>query len=235
MMRGSFVVATTASVLLGSVAVLVAAQPAKAAEPYQPKATLAADLEGLAVPLVDDYAASRPRLLFGPGDRDVLRRKAAAQPERWNEVLASAKRWPEVPEPKEIRSGGHYWRIERVQSAALAWFVTGEEAYKKTAVEWMVAHCREDVWGDGDWRPNIDLFAAWHLYHIGIAYDILHDALAPADRDAIRDGLAAHARAIYESLDPAEGHKFTYDQNHAYIPTIGMTTAALALLGEVPE
>ncbi|MBN2582050.1 MAG: heparinase II/III family protein, partial [Planctomycetes bacterium] len=29
--------------------------------------------------------------------------------------------------------------------------------------------------------------------------------------------------------------KFTYDQNHAYIPTIGMTTAALALLGEVPE
>ena len=200
-----------------------------------PGATLADDLKTIEVPLAEGYAAKRPRLLFGPDDREALKKKAEAAPKMWQAVLDSANRYVEPPSPDAIAKGERYWRIEHVQSAALAYFVTGAKPHLDTASRWMVAYSKVPLWGDGDWRPNIDLYAAWDLYHIAIAYDILHADLADADRQAIRDGLAAHAKAIYESFDPNSKEPYRWDQNHTYIPAVALATGSLVLLGEVPE
>ena len=196
--------------------------------------TFAEQLARTQIELVDGYADARPRLLFGGDDRQALRDKAAAHPELWNQVLRAARGLSNVPEADAIRRGDHYWRIERVQSAALAHFVTGERRYLDDAAAWMVAHCQVDTWGV-DFRPNVDLEASWYLYHISIAYDILHDALDDADRDVIRDGLIDHARAIHESFEPDPATQWRFDQNHTYIPATALATAALALLDETDE
>jgi hypothetical protein len=209
------------------------AQSAPAA--FVPGPTLADDLKGLTVALVEGYANSHPRLLYGPADREALAAKAKAAPQLWSRVLASAGRLGSAaPAAEDIRAGKSYWRIERVQSAALAWFVTGERKYSGAAARWMVAHCKEPVWGTG-FRDNVDLQASWYLYHIAIAYDTLHGALSDDDRKAVREGLASHAKALYDSLAPeATKDGYRYDQNHTYIPAVALATGALALLDEEP-
>ena len=210
--------------------------PAAPAPAVVPGLTLADDLKTVAAPLVPGYAAKHPRLLFAAEDVAALKKKAEAQPELWAGVLDSAKGVAAAPPaPDMVTSGRTYWRIERVESGALAYLVTGEKRYLDGAAAWMIAHAREPLWGN-DYRPNLDLEASWYLYHIALAYDMLYNDLDPADRIIIRDGLARHAKAIYDSFDPATRKRsFPFDQNHTYIPATALTTAALALLGDVPE
>jgi hypothetical protein len=205
---------------------------------FIPGPRLLDDLKNLKIPLVEGYASQHPRLLFSANDRESLQKRALERPDLWNAVLASAagvKPLESVPTPDVIRSGAKYWRIEKVQSAALAWFITGEQAYAEGAIRWMVAHAREAIWGD-KYRPNLDLVAAWYLYHIAVGYDILKDQMTEEDRIVIRRGLAEHARHIYIEHDPHKTEdKIRYDQNHTYIPTVAMAAAALALLEDEPE
>ncbi|MBC8002564.1 MAG: DUF4962 domain-containing protein [Opitutaceae bacterium] len=205
---------------------------------FVPGGTLLEDLRNLKVPLVQDYAARHPRLVFSADDRAALQKKASEHPKLWDRVLANAKRIKtaeSVPDAPAIRSGAKYWRIEQVESAALAWFVTGEKDYRDGAIRWMIAHCKERIWGDA-YRPNLDLQASWYLYHLSISYDILKSELNDEDRKLISDGLAEHARAIYLGLDPHDAkEKIRYDQNHTYIPTIALAAAALALLEDAPD
>lgn len=205
---------------------------------FVPGPTLLDDLKNLKVPLVEGYASQHPRLLFSEGDRADLQKRALERVDLWNNVLEAARgvKSPDsVPAPDIIRSGAKYWRVERVESAALAWFVTGDKAYRDGAIRWMVAHCKEGVWGDV-YRPNLDLVASWYLYHLAVGYDILKSEMSEEDRAVVRDGLAAHARYMYAAYDPHNTkEKIRYDQNHTYIPTVALTAAALALLEDVPE
>jgi|GEM_PF-394101 len=205
---------------------------------FTPGPTLLDDLKNLKVPLMEGYASQHPRLIFSPGDKADLVKRAAENKVLWDAVLASARgvKSPDsVPAPDIIRSGAKYWRIERVQSAALAWYVTGDKAYLDGAVRWMVAHCKETVWGDV-YRPNLDLVASWYLYHISIAYDILKNEMSEADRKLVRDSLAEHARYVFLDHDPYETkEKIRYDQNHTYIPMTALLATGLALLEDVPE
>jgi len=209
---------------------------ALAAEPNDiPGPTLADDLKTFTATLRPDYAQQHPHLLFSPADRDALKKKAADFPELWKAVLDSANRVRAVPDSQTIAVGKTYWRIEGVESAALAYYVTGEKKYLEAAVPWMLAHVKEPVWGTL-FRPNLDLQASWYLYHLSLAYDILYDDLSESDRKTIRDGLASHAKAIFDDYDPTgKTTKLSYDQNHTYIPACALATAALALQGEVPE
>ena len=205
---------------------------------FIPGPTLLDDIKTLRVPLLPNYSAQHPRLLFSKVDRSALQKKAQDHADLWNRVLASAKGVipkESVPDLALISSGGKYWRVEKVESAALAWFVTGDNAYRDGAIRWMVAHCKEKMWGN-TFRPNVDLPASWYLYHLAVAYDILKDEIGVEDRAIIRDGLAEHARLVYADLDPVNPKdKFRYDQNHTYIPTIALTATGLALLEDVPD
>lgn len=200
-----------------------------------PGPTLADDLKTFTVKPLPDYEQQRPRLLFSSADREALRKKSADFPDLWKAVLDSANRVRAVPDGKSIAVGKTYWRIEGVQSAALAYFVTGDKKYLAATIPWMLAYCREPVWGTV-YRPNLDLQASWYLYHLSLAYDILHDDLSEPDRAAIRTGLAHHAQVIFDDYTPAPNKEpLRYEQNHTYIPACALATAALALRGEVPE
>jgi len=205
---------------------------------FTPGARLLDDLKNLKIPLAPGYLNAHPRLLFSPGDREALQKKAMENPILWDRVLASANRIKSlagVPDAAAIRTGGKYWRVEQVQSAALAWFITGDASYRDGAIRWLVAHSREPLWGDV-YRPNLDLVASWYLYHLAIAYDILRNELSEEDRKLVRDGLANHARIMYLDMDPHETkEKIRYEQNHTYIPMVALTSAALTLIDEVPD
>jgi hypothetical protein len=217
------------------------AQPAAPREKWTggfPGPTLADDLDLPQTPLVAGYADAHPRLLFSASAREALQSKAKENPELWQAVLANAKRATDpatVPTPEAVMEGKTYWRVEYVESAALAWFVTGDAAYRDGAIRWLVAHCREPVWGT-NYRPNLDLQASWYLYYLSLAYDLLHDQLNDADRAIVRDGLALHAKAIFDDFDPVgRTDKIRYDQNHTYTPIVALIAGSLALMGEEPD
>ena len=201
-----------------------------------PAATLAEDLKTTSVVPTQGYLAHHPRLLFSGSDRAALQQKAKDNPDLWNAVLTSAGMLKQVPPPEIITSGAKYFRIRDVESAALAWFVTGDAKYIPDATKWMVAHCEQPVWGTG-FNDNHDLQASWYLYYLSIAYDTLYSQLSDADRKTVRDGLAAHAKVLYDAFDPAgfKTGKIPYDQNHTYNPAVALTAAALVLYGNVPE
>ncbi|CAN5759875.1 hypothetical protein BH09VER1_BH09VER1_13040 [soil metagenome] len=205
---------------------------------FTPGATLMDDLKNLKIPLTEGYAAQHPRLLFSAGDKADLVKRSLERPDLWNAVMDSAKGLKDpasVPTPDLIRSGAKYWRVEKVESGALAWFVTGDKEIRDGAIRWLVAHCKEAVWGT-TYRPNLDLVASWYLYHCAIGYDILKDDMTEEDRKLVRESLAQHARWIYLDHDPNDTkEQINYDQNHTYIPCVALMSAALALLDEVPE
>ena len=211
--------------------------PALAASaPSTPGPTLADDLKSANVVPDPGYLAHHPRLIFSASDREALQQKAKENPDLWNAVLKSAGSIRQVPPPELITSGARYFHIRDVESAALAWFVTGDAKYVPDATKWMVAHCQQPVWGTG-FNDNRDLQASWYLYYLSLSYDTLYSQLSDADRKTIRDGLAAHAKVLYDALDPAnfKDGKIAYDQNHTYNPAVALTAAALVLYGNVPE
>jgi len=211
---------------------LAVAAPVAAQQAYTPQPTLADEMARTKITFAPGYLDTRPRLLFGPDDKQALTGSARTNEEIWSRVLRQARSTGKyVPDPETIRTGKQYWRAEYILSGALAWFITGEPVHRDNAVKWMIAHCAEEVWGTG-YNENVDLFAAWYLYYISLAYDVLHDTLSETERNAIRAGLISHAEAIYESKLPPQ--QFRYDQNHTYIPTTALATAGLALAGETP-
>lgn len=214
----------------------VPATPAAAPLPYTPGPTLSDDMKNLNIVPTPGYLAHHPRLLFSSSDKAALQQKAKDEPELWNAVLESAGFLKTVPPAAQISVGQKYYRIRDVESGALAWYITGDATYATDAINWMVAHAKVPVWGVG-FRDNIDLQASWYLYYLSISYDILYSQMSDADRKTVRDGLAAHAKAIYDSFDPANFNKgrVPYDQNHTYNPAVALTAAALVLYGNVPE
>ena len=134
------------------------------AEP-QLGATYADDLKAAPAEIVrPDYAASHPRLLFSAADVPTLKEKMKACPELWANVIKNADSLVsrQVPDAKTVSSGGSYWRIEFVQSGALAWLLTGQQKYFDAARNWMVRYREGKIWGEG-WNENVDLFAAGYL------------------------------------------------------------------------
>lgn len=205
---------------------------------FTPGPTLADDLKGMRVSLADGYASKHPRLLFSDQDRAQLQQRAKDHPELWDLVLANAKSVvtpAALPSPEDIASGVKYWLVERIESGALAWFVTGDQAYRDGVANWMLAHAKQPVWGTV-YRPNLDLVASWYLYHMAIGYDVMWNNLTSDERKTIRESLVEHARAIFADHDPADTkEKIRYEQNHTYIPIVALMAASLALLDEVPE
>ena len=214
------------------------------AESYEPAARVLDELAGVKLKLKAGYREAHPRLAFTTADREALAAKAKAHPKLWQAVVNwadGAKK--ESPVAKEIRNGsGYHFRPNRAFAAALVGWLTDDPAYKRLAIDWTLAYCKEDMWGGG-YKANVDMAATWYSYYFALVYDILYADLTDAEREAIRTGLAAHARAIYQSQIPlapdAEGSAvqkmIRWEQGHMYMPLIGLGAIGLALSGEVPE
>jgi len=184
-------------------------------------------------PLRDGYIQTHPRLLFDAASVTVLQERAQQQPAMWQPVQALAKRLTaSVPDEKAIREGTRYYRADWMLAAALAYRVGGEERFRDGCIAWMKAHCQTAVWGTG-WRENVDIPANWYMYYISLAYDILHQDISDDDRRVIVQGLATHAEAVYQSWKNET--LFPYDQNHTYVPMVGLAATALVLLEAEPR
>ncbi|MEK7415184.1 MAG: DUF4962 domain-containing protein [Planctomycetota bacterium] len=184
-------------------------------------------------PVSPAYAQAHPRLLFDGDFVTVLKDRARQQPDMWKPVLAAATRHiAGVPDEKTIREGKRYDKADALFAAALAYRVVGDVRFRDGAIAWMKAHCQTDVWGVG-WRENVDIPANWYMYYIALAYDVLYQDISDADRRIIVSGLGKHAEAVYQSW--LHETKIPYDQNHTYVPMVGLSAVALALLGDDPR
>lgn len=189
--------------------------------------------EAQAVAVLAPYAAARPRLLLDGAAVPTLVERARRRPDQWQPVIAAAKRLiGAVPDAKVVREGKTYYRIDGILAASLAYLVSREPDYRDGSIAWMRAHAVADVWGTG-WRENVDIPANWYMYYIALGYDLLHQDIPEADRRVIAEGLGRHAEAVYQSWKKET--TFPYDQNHTYVPMVGLAAAALALVGEDPR
>ena len=193
---------------------------------YIPGKTLSDDLAVTTVNLVGGYSGQHPRLLFYSGDINGFKTKAAANSALWQKVISHADKLSSVPSSSDIQNGNNYYRIEYILSGALAYIVTDNATYKNNAINWMKAYCQESTW----WADT-DLGGGWDLYYISLAYDILYSQISDPDKVIIRTGLMTHARSMYTSVLPPQDYR--YDQNHRYIPTIGLAAVSFALIGDV--
>ena len=178
-----------------------------------------------------------PRVFFGPGEIEALRKRAATSHARlWKPVVAQLRALTTEP-PAPPAQGRRSQNVVGlgIAEAALAYVVTREPKYLEAAKKWMDAAVSYDIWGYAYNKPNVDLAAGHLLFGLGWGYDMLYHELTPAERDKYRRKLAKQAGLLYAYYEVRPGRTYAYSQNHVYIPMAGLGVAAYALYGEVPE
>ena len=91
------------------------------------------------------------------------------------------------------------------------------------------------LWGYTYNKPNVDLPPAHLLYAVAFVYDVLHDELSAAEKAMVREKLLKQGRLMYEYFKYKSGKRYTYSQNHTWIPMAGLGIAAYAIMDEEPE
>jgi hypothetical protein len=203
---------------------------------------LLAEMKSLHSSIRPELDGVHPRVYFTAAELDAMRIKvhgpAAAE---WHETLANLRvfRGDPPPPPAEkrraqndvafaIAEGAFAYQMERNNPAQAAKILAATKRYMDAAVSY-------DVWGYAFSKPNTDLAAGHLLYGMGVAYDLLYNDLAPADRDRYRASIARHGHLMYDYFAPKPGRAYAYSQNHTFIPMSGLAIAAYAVYGEVPE
>ncbi|HYE88968.1 MAG TPA: DUF4962 domain-containing protein [Vicinamibacterales bacterium] len=210
---------------------MLAALPAAAQE------TIATFNELIAhkVTLKPELAGVHPRVFVTSSGLDALReRTRTTHRAEWVKVtqqLAALKREPPpVPGPQERRSQNNV--AFAIAEVSLAYAIDRKPEYLAAAKQWTLVAIDYEPWGYTYNKPNIDLAAGHLLYAIGWAYDLLYHDFTAAERARIRGSLERHAGLVYDAFAPQPKRRFTFTQNHTFIPTSGLAVTALALMGE---
>lgn len=183
------------------------------------------------------YMGVHPRVYFTDAELDALRARAHG-PEKawWNQQLTSLRvlQGPPPPPPAEGRREQNEVGLA-IAEAAFAYRIERAPKLLALAKQYMDAAVSYPVWGYSWSKPNVDLAAGHLLYGMGVAYDLLYNNLTPQEREKYRSCIAHHGHLLYEYFAPKPGRKWTYSQNHTFIPIAGLGVAAYAVYGEVPE
>ncbi len=188
-----------------------------------------------------------PRLFFSVKDIPGLREKAKNN-ELWRSTLSDIQTLKRAaPDPKDedlYKSGlddrkpgsiSQYSFAFQITQTSLAYLVEQDERYLKAAKEWTLAACEMPMWGYTYNKPNVDLPPAHLLYAVAFAYDVLYDKFSPAEKATVRSKLLKQGRLMYDYFKYKPGKRYTYTQNHTWIPMAGMAIAAYAIMDEEPE
>jgi hypothetical protein len=197
-----------------------------------------ADLVAHPVKLKPELEGVHPRVFVTKAEIDALRQRArTTHKDQWQKVIASLPAMkgdpPRPPGPQERRSQNDV--SFAIAGVSLAATVDQSPAYLAAAKKWTLAAIDYEPWGYTFDKPNTDLAAGHLLYAIGWAYDLLYHDFTPAERTRIKASLERHAGLVYDAFAPARNKRFTFTQNHNFIPTSGLAVTALALLGESPD
>lgn len=190
-----------------------------------------------------------PRLFFTAADIPGMREKAkGAEKELWQATLKDIQTLRRnAPDPKDedlYKSGldkrkpgsiAQYTFAFQIAQTSYAYVIEQDERYLKAAKEWTLAACDMPIWGYTYNKPNVDLPPAHLLYAVAFAYDVLYDKLTPAERETIRNKLVKQGRLMYDYFKYKPGKRYTYTQNHTWIPMAGLAIASYAIMDEVEE
>jgi hypothetical protein len=197
-----------------------------------------------------EISNQHPRLFFSADELPELRRRAkGAGRERWTEVLREVESFgTAVPDPADedlYKSGlaverkkdsmTQYSLAFRISQVSFAYVIEGDEKYLNIARKLILATCEMPLWGYKTNKPNVDLPPAHLLYAVAFAYDILYDKLSSSEKQIIREKLITQARLMYDYFKYKSGKRYTYSQNHTWIPMAGLAIAAYALMDEIEE
>ena len=190
-----------------------------------------------------------PRLFFTAVDLPKMRERAKGiDRELWQTVLediVTLKR--NAPDPKDEdlyksgldrRKAGSISQYEfafQIAQTSYAYAIEKDEKYLEAAKKWTLVACEMPLWGYTYNKPNVDLPPAHLLYAVAFAYDVLFDNLSKSEREIIKDKLVRQARLMYDYFKYKSGKKYTYSQNHTWIPMAGLAIAAYVLMDETEE
>lgn len=187
-------------------------------------------------PLRDVLDGQHPRLFFDRQGLDALRAKAARHPDEWRAFRAAS--WAltsEPPAPPAQDRGVHYQVGLAVPEAAFAAAITRDPADRARAMRWIDATVSYDPWGYTYNKPNQDIPAAFLLYGLAFAYDVLWPDFSPADRGRIASTLGQKASRLFDAYRPKGNKRYSFSQNHTYINAAAIGFAGLVLRGEHPD
>lgn len=218
------------------------------AQSVSDQATPFADLLKRPVEISNELKGVHPRLFFRGGDIARLRAKAKTEKELWQKTLDDIQTLKRaVPDPADedlYKSGldkrkkgsiSQYEFAFQIAETTLAYAVEQDDRYLQAAKSWTLAACDMSMWGYTYNKPNVDLPPAHLLYAVAFAYDVLYDKLTAAEKEKVRGKLLTQGRLMYDYFKYKPGNRYTYTQNHTWIPMAGLAIAAYAIMDEEPE
>jgi len=180
-------------------------------------------------------AGAHPRLFFDAQGVAALREQAASRPEAWQAFLRGATALREDPPAPPAQERGVHYRVGlALPEPAFAYAITREPRYLEKARRWIGAAMAYEPWGYTYSKPNQDIPAAFLLYGLCFAYDLLHDDLAAGERRRIEAKIGEKASSLYEPYRPKPGRRHSFSQNHTYINAAALGFAGIVLDGRHP-
>ncbi|MCA1643272.1 MAG: DUF4962 domain-containing protein [Acidobacteria bacterium] len=206
------------------------------------------ELLRLPAKLRPELRGKHPRVFFDAASLKAVRARArTADGELWRAAVGDIRALklnpPEPGSPMLDRSGveqeegdmSQYDIAYILAEATYAYSVEQDPRQLEAAKRWLMTIIKYDPWGYTFRTPNVDLPPAHLLYAVGFAYDALYDQLNAEERAAVRAKLARQARFMYDYFKYKPKKKYSFAQNHTFIPMTGLAVAAFALMGEEPE
>lgn len=190
-----------------------------------------------------------PRLFFTAKDLPLMRERARGiDRELWQATLEDIQTLNrQAPDPKDedlYKSGldkrkpgsiSQYQFAFQIAGTSYAYLIEQDEKYLNAAKKWTLAACEMPIWGYTYNKPNVDLPPAHLLYAVAFAYDVLFDRLTKEERETIKNKLVRQARLMFNYFKYKPKKRYTYSQNHTWIPMAGLAIAAYALIDETDE
>ena len=190
-----------------------------------------------------------PRLFFAANDLPKMRERAkGADKELWRETLKEIESFgTNIPDPSDedlYKSGlaerkqgtmTQYSLAFRISQLSFAYAIEGDQKYLDLAKKLTLAACAMPIWGYKTNKPNVDLPPAHLLYAVAFSYDVLFDKLTNDEKAIIKNKLIKQGGLMYEYFKYKEKKRYTYSQNHTWIPMAGLAIAAYAVMDETPE
>ena len=175
-------------------------------------------------------------------------RAKGADKELWRETLKEIESFgtnvPDVSDEDLYKSGlaerkkgsmTQYSLAFRISQLSFAYAIEGDQKYLDLAKKLTLAACEMPVWGYKTNKPNVDLPPAHLLYAVAFSYDLLFDNLTNDEKAIIKNKLIKQARLMYEYFKYKEKKRYTYTQNHTWIPMAGLAIASYVLMDETDE
>jgi hypothetical protein len=196
-----------------------------------------------------ELVGKHPRLFFTAEDLPRFREKAKnSDKELWQAVLKDIQTLRRnAPDPKDedlYKSGldkrkkgsiSQYEFAFQISQTSFAYAIEQDPKYLEAAKKWTLAACEMPLWGYTYNKPNVDLPPAHLLYAVAFAYDVLYDKLTKEEREIIKNKLIKQGRLMYDYFKYKPKKRYTYTQNHTWIPMAGLAIAAYVLMDETEE